>query len=194
MDDAARRFLEQKYALDRAHELDLNRFTHLYEVEQVRVLFLLNGGAFTILVALVELGAAGPVAATLLLAAAVAWLSGLVAAAIAGRRALDIQRQFAKAYHNRRRAVEQRLAPDPTMMSMAEYEQRAERARDTGFALSVALYKPVIASVALFVIGGLSTAGYLVAATDGQAAPPVAVGIKAPPAPPQIAPLPDRAP
>jgi len=38
-----------KYQLDRAHELELNRFAHGLEIERLKILQLVNGGAFTVL-------------------------------------------------------------------------------------------------------------------------------------------------
>ncbi|GGI89039.1 hypothetical protein GCM10007973_26760 [Polymorphobacter multimanifer] len=107
--DAAFEFEIRKYDRDREHELELNRFTHAFELERVKLLFLLNGGAFTLLVTLVD-KQNGVVDKGLfwLVAASAAWLLGLLCAAQAAQRALDTQRSFMQAYHRRRRAVEWR--------------------------------------------------------------------------------------
>lgn len=112
-------FEQRKYDLDRAHELELNRFTHGLEVERLKLLFLLNGGAatawFTFAGKRVE-GLSGFYTLTLAFAPTLLWLMGLVLAAQAAREALSMQRNFAKAYHRRRRAAEQAwIAGSPAM-------------------------------------------------------------------------------
>lgn len=102
-------FEMRKYDRDREHELELNKFTHTFELERVKVLFLLNGGAFTLLVTLFDKqNGIGGIALNWMMAASAAWLFGLLCAAQAAQRALDTQRSFMQAYHRRRRAVEWR--------------------------------------------------------------------------------------
>lgn len=106
-----------KYNTDRTHELELNKFTHALEVERLKILQLLNGGAFTVALAFSDLvlEAAGP-ARDLALISVATWVAGLLAAAWATQLQLDSQRAFTQAYHNRRRTMEWRalavLHPD----------------------------------------------------------------------------------
>lgn len=170
-------FLQQKYALDRAHELELNRFTHLFEVEQIRLLFLLNGGAFTVLVALVEWRPVAGSSAIFLLLSAFAWLFGLLAAVVAGRRALDVQRAFTQAYHNRRRAVEAEILAPDEVSRREEYARKADGFVERGSAMAKGLPPRIYASVGLFMAGGFAAALYLmVAASAPPASPQSATG------------------
>jgi hypothetical protein len=165
-------FLREKYAHDRAHELELNRFTHAFELEQIRLLFLLNGGAFTVLVALVEWRPIVGSLALLLMAAALAWLLGLLAAVVAGRRALDVQRAFTQAYHNRRRSVETGLLAPDEIDRKAHYEARADAFVEAGITLSQGLKPRVYACVGLFMVGGLAAALYLMVVVPGASVAP----------------------
>ena len=108
-DQTAGPFLHRKYDADRVHELELNKFTHALEMDRLKLLLLLNGGAFTVVggfsESLFRPGATSPI----LFAAMGAWLVGLLLAAFATQDALNVQRAFAQAYHNRRRATEWRI-------------------------------------------------------------------------------------
>lgn len=107
----------QKYELDRAHEVELNKFAHALEIERLKLLQLLNGGAFTVLVAFASsvFGGAGPGPMLALLAAS-CWVFGLGTAAAATHLQLRSQRNVNQAYRFRRNAVEWRqlskLFPD----------------------------------------------------------------------------------
>lgn len=98
-----------KYELDRAHELELNKFAHALEVERLKILQLVNGGAFTVLAVfatgLVRSPGCSPALAIL---AGVSWMLGLGAAAWATQRELNRQGMYNKAYRLRRNAVEWR--------------------------------------------------------------------------------------
>jgi hypothetical protein len=103
-------FLDKKYALDREHELELNKFTHVFEVERLKLLLLLNGGAAGLWLGFLKTG--GEHAATVSLQQAVPvflWVFGTLLAAGAFHYALKTQRDFTRAYHNRRRAFEWRF-------------------------------------------------------------------------------------
>lgn len=100
-----------KYGYDREHELELNKFTHNLEVEQLKLLILLNGGAATALLAFAD----GPVAANAvawLLLPVLLWLIGLVVAAWATLTMREAQSAFSKFYRHRRNATEWRLLAD----------------------------------------------------------------------------------
>jgi hypothetical protein len=100
----------EKYRTDRAHELELNKFTHTLEMERLKILQLLNGGAFTVVVGFSDaLVAATPLSRGFAVIAILCWIVGLAGAAHAAQLALDLQRGFTQAYHNRRRAIEWRL-------------------------------------------------------------------------------------
>ncbi len=99
----------RKYELDRAHELELNKFAHALEVERLKILQLVNGGAFTVLVAFAApLLSSKGWSAWLALLAGFSWTLGLAAAAYATQRQLDGQGKFNAAYRHRRNAVEWR--------------------------------------------------------------------------------------
>lgn len=108
-----------KYQIDRAHELELNKFTHALEVERLKILFLLNGGAatawFTFAKDRIE-GLSGFYTLLNILGPVAFWLGGLFGAARAAHWALTTQRGFTRAYHQRRRAAEHAwLAGSPTL-------------------------------------------------------------------------------
>lgn len=110
--DEAASFQLLKYELDRTHELELNKFSYGLEIERLKILQLLNGGAFTALIAFFDkemLRAGDDMPPIFLSVAVVAWLGGLGIAALATQRALDAQSKFAAAYHTRRRATEWRV-------------------------------------------------------------------------------------
>lgn len=98
-----------KYELDRAHEIELNKFAHALEIERLKVLQILNGGAFTVLVAFAPSvfggGGQGAIFAPL---AALCWIFGLGTAAAATHIQLRSQRNVNQAYRLRRNAVEWR--------------------------------------------------------------------------------------
>jgi hypothetical protein len=100
----------EKYKLDRAHELELNKFAHALEMERLKILSYLNGGAVGVYLVLMK-EALSKSEAGLILASSMAvlfWLLGLIAAACAIRSNLTAQVEFARAYHRRRRATEWR--------------------------------------------------------------------------------------
>jgi hypothetical protein len=99
-----------KYERDREHELKLNEFTHNLELEQLRLLILLNGGATTAVLAFAE-KSASPQTLQALLAAVIVWLVGLGAGAWATLAMREAQSLFAKSYRHRRNAREIRRAP-----------------------------------------------------------------------------------
>lgn len=106
-------FTRQKYELDRAHELALNNFTHSLEMERLKLLLALNGGAAGLWVTFAE-GSSEALEVSLLgawtLAAPVLfWIVGAIAASIAIDFTLTAQRSFTQAYHRRRRADEWRI-------------------------------------------------------------------------------------
>lgn len=98
-----------KYELDRQHELELNKFAHALEVERLKILQLVNGGAFTVVVGFSThlLTSVGQVR-QLGLAAGACWALGLGAAAMATQVQLKAQGGFNQAYRYRRTAVEWR--------------------------------------------------------------------------------------
>lgn len=101
----------EKYRLDRAHELELNRFTHTFEVERLKLLIILNGGAAAAWLTFSKADSTSqqalPALVTLLFAV-LPWLFGLWCASHATEHALGTQRSFTQAYHRRRRAAEWR--------------------------------------------------------------------------------------
>ena len=108
-DDDPPDFELRKYELDRAHELELNKFAHALEVERLKILQLVNAGAFTVLIAF----AAGIVRMegtprALAVIAGLSWVLGLAAAALATHLQLKAQASINKAYRHRRNAVESR--------------------------------------------------------------------------------------
>jgi hypothetical protein len=103
-------FLDKKYALDREHELELNKFTHVFEVERLKLLLLLNGGAAGLWLGFLKGGSEHTAAVNLVQTLPVfAWAFGTLLAAFAFHYALKTQKDFTRAYHNRRRAFEWRF-------------------------------------------------------------------------------------
>ncbi len=193
----------EKYKADRVHELELNKFAHAFEFERLKILQLLNGGAFTVAVGFsaVLTGASGA-SRCLALAGIAAWVGGLIAAAWAAQLALDTQVKFSQAYHRRRRAMECYAldgletppdgvkamlgtlpeSPDPTAppasteTAAAEYSQQADDAKQEGINLSPQVQDWAIWSVALFVIGAALTIAALAIAGDTLVtAPPASI-------------------
>jgi hypothetical protein len=165
MDEPERAFLQRKYELDRLHELELNKFTHAFELEQAKLLFILNGAAFTVLLALMETGGTGRDPGLLHLAAML-WLMGLVAAVVAGRLALGAQLEFTRAYHNRRRATETTFGVGDVIengvpLSRAHHLQRADDARDVGQQLAKWTPRAAYGSVMCFVGGAVAALVWL---------------------------------
>ncbi len=165
--DLEREFALRKYELDRAHELELNKFTHAFEMEQAKLLFILNGAAFTILISLLQWKGGGGEGLKFIPVAGWLWLLGIFAATVAGLLALAAQRQFTRAYHNRRRALEttfgifdvvsesgQRTAP-------AEFLNKADEARKMGKKWSDLVPISAFASMIAFFGGGLAALAYV---------------------------------
>jgi hypothetical protein len=98
-------FETTKYERDREHELKLNEFTHNLEMEQLKLLILLNGGAATALLAFAEKAASGPGLCLLAIPIAL-WLAGLGVGAYATILMREAQSLFGKSYRHRRTAVE----------------------------------------------------------------------------------------
>jgi hypothetical protein len=98
-------FEKLKYSADREHELKLNEFTHNLEMEQLKLLILLNGGAAAALLAFAEKAASGRTLGWLMAPVAL-WLVGLGLGAVATLTMRDAQALFAKAYRHRRQAAD----------------------------------------------------------------------------------------
>lgn len=96
-----------KYGYDREHELELNKFTHALEVEQLKLLFLLNGGAAAALLTFAE-RVTYPMTREGLLWPVLFWIAGLTVAAGATFRTRLVQGLYSKAYRHRRHATEWR--------------------------------------------------------------------------------------
>jgi hypothetical protein len=101
----------EKYRLDRLHELELNKFAHTLEVERLKTLTYLNGGAIAVFVALLGsiFGDISDWAKVVALISVGLWIFGLYFAASAVQLNLETQVEFNRAYHRRRRAIEWRL-------------------------------------------------------------------------------------
>lgn len=164
-----------KYEADRVHELELNKFSHAFEVERLKLLHLLNGGAFVALTALTDLhGLFDGGEATIAVAVAViAWLIGLGLAFQATQAALDTQVKFAQAYHSRRRATEWRLlagtysttelerivSPPPAEFGGefdAAFDNKASAMVEAGRTLGAKVRRLAKASVGAFILGGIA--------------------------------------
>jgi hypothetical protein len=144
-------FAFEKYRLDRLHELELNKATHNFEQESLKILSYLNGGAAAAYIGL--LGKSVVVAQPIASVAAVgSWAIGLLMASSALLSAYKAQVRFAQAYHKRRRAEEKRrFAGDVTRAlvtdrsktdkdydllaepDVAEGKLLVDRAKHTGF-------------------------------------------------------------
>lgn len=193
----------EKYKADRVHELELNKFAHAFEFERLKILQLLNGGAFTVAVGFSDaLTGASGASRCLALAGIAAWVGGLIAAAWAAQLALDTQVRFSSAYHRRRRATEWYAldvlpAPPEGVKAMLgllpvpadsetpvaswkdaaiEYSNRADQSVTEGKNLSPQVQDWAIWSVALFVIGAALTIAALAVAGETLAtAPPATI-------------------
>lgn len=100
----------QKYVCDRAHELELNKFVHVFELERLKILSILNGGAVGIAAGFSEALAKGEGPTQWLAGGAVvSWVLGLLVATWAIQVALKLQANFAQAYRYRRHSIEWRL-------------------------------------------------------------------------------------
>jgi hypothetical protein len=115
-------FVLVKYEHDRDHEIALNEFTHNLEMEQLKLLILLNGGAATALLTFAEHSSAAP---WLMIAVGI-WLIGLLIGAFATFIMRRGQSAFAKFYRHHRNATEFRriagAASLPRSISDAELE------------------------------------------------------------------------
>ncbi len=170
----ARPFLETKYELDRAHELELNKFTHVLEVERLKLLLLLNGGAVGLWLGFLK-ATAKQSSITLGWAQGLPvllWLIGTLLAALAFHKGLATQRAFTQAYHNQRRAYEwhilgqameraelqkllsaRDIGKHPT--EEAFYGATSDTMREEGEAASKATRRSANASIAAFIMGAL---------------------------------------
>lgn len=112
MANSVEEFEVTKYGFDREHEVALNEFQHALELEQLKLLILLNGGAATALLAFAEKSPNG--IDRLLLASAIgAWLVGLLIGTWATISMRRLQREYATSLRYRRLATEwRRLAAD----------------------------------------------------------------------------------
>lgn len=156
-----------KYDSDRVHELELNKFSHALEVERLKILQLVNGGAFTVVVGFSDaLVQSRGDARWLAAAASVGWIAGLASAAWATQLTLDWQTSFSKAYNRRRRAIEWRrlrgISPDrrtrdPELEGRGDtcLEKAADDARQRGGELGRRVRRWAMVSVALFAAGAL---------------------------------------
>jgi hypothetical protein len=100
-----------KYGYDRHHEVALNQYTHALEVEQLKLLILLNGGAATALLTFAE-DVAVQTSKPWFLAAILCWLVGLAVGAGATIGLRYAQSQYARFYRLRRQATEWRRLRD----------------------------------------------------------------------------------
>jgi hypothetical protein len=106
----ARQFALEKYRLDRAHELELNKATLLYEHENLKILSYLNGGAAFLYVGFLGTTlkqANGPSMSSHGWPVGL-WALGLLATAMALWLMYESQVKFTQAYYARRRAEEKR--------------------------------------------------------------------------------------
>jgi hypothetical protein len=110
----ARQFALQKYDRDRAHELELNKATLLYEHESLKILSYLNGGAAFVYVGFLGTTFKQDVKLTFCAHALPVglWALGLLATAMALWLMYESQVKFTQAYHARRRAEEKRQFGD----------------------------------------------------------------------------------
>jgi tRNA (cytidine/uridine-2'-O-)-methyltransferase len=199
MADRVSEFQLSKYERDREHELELNKFTHALEVERLKVLQLLNGGAVTVFLGFSTLLLHNDGAPRRLgIAAAAAWVAGLVVAAGATQVQLWAQSHFSRAYRLRRTAVEWRglVMPDneragvhgplrydkgkPVFATSAEeFEAEATKARGEGESWSHWARWMAWASAALFAAGAI----LMTVSFAGAKAPPPAQAESAQPTP-----------
>ena len=165
-----RAFELEKYARDREHELELNRFTHRFEVERLKLLILLNGGAAT---AWLSLGQSDAGLDPLAIGAAAFWVIGLCLSVWATQAALETQRQFGRAYHSRRRADEAAIlatsarAPkaddlEPGESHVAAFDRKADTARKAGEASAKRVWRRTICCTGAFLAGAVAAAASLI--------------------------------
>lgn len=161
----------RKYELDRAHELELNKFAHGLEIERLKILQLVNGGAFTVLVAFAPgLLRVGGSAGTLALAAALCWVAGLGGAALATHIQLGSQANFNRSVRYRRNALEWRrldkgdgrvarmVGPPPKSKHPSSdrcYDDYADAAHADGASWNKWVAHSALVSVLLFVAGAM---------------------------------------
>jgi hypothetical protein len=113
-----------KYERDREHELALNEYTHNLEVEQLKLLILLNGGAATAVIAFAEKASLG-IAVAGLVVPVLLWLAGLYKGAQATLTMREAQSKFSKFYRHRRHAGEARLSSPGSEPPFLSPEERA---------------------------------------------------------------------
>lgn len=166
----------EKYKLDRLHELELNKFTHALEMERLKLLTFLNGGAAAAWLTFsraAEITSNRWPAIALIVVPALFWLVGLASASVATQRALTCQRDYTKAYHQRRRADEWRTLRrtwdatqiKKTLPSSHEqkageteeeaYNRSADEAKESGQAAVRDVAFWTYASITAFVLGAL---------------------------------------
>jgi hypothetical protein len=104
-------FVIEKYKLDRAHELELSKFTHALQMERLKLLTFLNGGAAAAWLTFSGVGrpSENAWAAAALIFPTLFWLVGLILASLATHFTLKSERASTRAYHRRRRSDEWRL-------------------------------------------------------------------------------------
>ncbi|HEY1604570.1 MAG TPA: hypothetical protein VGF77_03125 [Allosphingosinicella sp.] len=208
MPDAAESDFELvKYERDREHELALNEFTHRLEVEQLKLLILLNGGAATALLAFAEHDSA---AVRWLAVPVVLWLAGLVAGALATMRMRKAQAFYGKFYRHRRQVTEflrlagrRKLPPSLSIEDRKDLETLAETQAAVAAALAtenlpglhaslaeIAIAKartgnegvtPLShASLCAFLAGALAAAAVMILVPPAETAKPAAPQLSAP--------------
>ena len=189
-----------KYDHDRGHEVELNKFTHALEMEQLKLLILLNGGAATAILAFAD--KAGLVDRLwALLPPVFLWLLGLSIGAWATITLRQAQSDYARFYRHRRSATEWRqLAQLPREALVARigrpplhtlrkiYGDDARQQFDTGdgahlhdraatYVLSQAqranrhVYPLTLISLAMFVLGALMMAAMMTQSSTAAVAP-----------------------
>lgn len=160
---SAEDFALEKYRLDRAHELELNRATLNYEHESLKILAYLNGGGAGVYVGFLSstLKQPGFVPNDSSILAVAAWAMGLLAAAAALWVACESQVKFAQAYHARRRAEEKRrfagidanrLATDPEQTAESHEMDATEKVKEGRGGVAV-VKRFGLASLVFFCLG-----------------------------------------
>ena len=157
----------EKYRLDRAHEIELNRATSAFESSLIQPLLLLNGGAIVTFLAL--LGAiwdrSDSVIIPLVVLAVGCWVLGLLLAALTIFGGYISQRAFTQAIHRRRRMFENAQGLfEPQDDDQANYTESAvqERMRAGRRWRTTAIWTGV-ASLLSFVIGAMPAIWMMIA-------------------------------
>ena len=188
---AGRDFELAKYESDRDHEIKLNEFTHALEVEQLKLLIFLNGGAAAALLTFAEKAPASANRGAFL-GAIGCWLAGLVVGAVATFTMRTAQSLFGKAYRHRRNAVEwrrltgsqekrerligpaeaelvQRLDPPPDADATGDilYDRTATLIIADARAANRRIFPLSVISILLFLAGAVSAAFLVIAVPAG---------------------------